>query len=161
MSDLVPPGRYLARVNACALVETKGGDERVAVEFVIAEGEFTGQFVVTRYGFASDKQTDLTFSQLRHMGWVGTDLSAVSLDPEAVHTINVRHKVDDGKTYVDALVQTGGVSKYALDPHKAKAFAARMAERVKAYDAKNGGTPRPPASYQKPASRHADDDIPF
>lgn len=162
MSEIVPAGRYVARVNGSALVETKSGEEKFAVEFVIVEGDHAGSYVVARYGFSSDAQTDLTFSQLRHMGWVGTDLSRVTLDPNALHTINVKHRVVDGKVFVDALVQTGGVSKFELAPEKAKSFAARMAARVKAYDAKNGAAHPPPAALRAPAQREpGDDDIPF
>jgi len=132
MSEHTPEGGYQATVNAYALTESKNGDEQYVVEFRLPSGDL----VTARYGFKTDKQTDFTFAQLRALGWKGDDLAAVALDTETKHSIAVKHEQgNDGKTYVSASVNTGGVGRFALAPEKAKSFADRMRERVRAFDA--------------------------
>ena len=148
MSDLIPPGLYNATIRAYALTETLAHEERFKVEFVVSDGEWQGQYVVADYGFKEGAQEKLTFEQLRAIGWKGVDLSSVQLDTESVFQITVKHDTNpaDGKTKARALVRTGGVEKYALDANRAKAFAAKMRQRVAAYDAQNGA----PASTATP-----------
>ena len=160
MSDrfILPEGNYAARVHAHALTADKNsGNERYTVEFVVSTGECVGEFARARYGFTSDAQTELSISQLRALGWRGNDFSNVELDTDKEFSIRVKHsfgKGEDGqeKTYVDALVNTGGVEKFALPPDRAKAFAAKMKARVAAFDAANGGPPKTAARAAAPAT---------
>lgn len=160
MSDVtVPEGNHTARVQGHALTEQKDGQERYVVEFAIVGGDFSGEYVRARYGFKSDAQTDLTISQLRALGWKGTDFTNVNLDTEKDFSIKVKHTVgEDGKLYVDALVNTASVERFALAPDKARAFAARMKAKVAAYDAQNGapaGTATPPRTAAPTQTRQA------
>lgn len=134
------------------LAETKSGDEQVSVEFRLPDGNLA----TARYGFKTDKQFAFTMSQLRALGWAGRDFTKLDFDTSALHTVVVKHTVSDrdGQTYADVTVRTGGVEKYALDQDKARAFAARMAAKVSAYDAQNGApaqTSGPRASVAQPA----------
>ena len=130
--EFLAEGAHQAQVNACALTETKGGEEQITVEFKTSSGDL----VQAKYGFKTDKQFDFSMSQLRALGWKGDDLSTVVLDAERTHSITVKHDVgNDGKTYVSATVNTGGVSRFALPPERAKTFAEKMKARVQAFDA--------------------------
>jgi hypothetical protein len=155
------------------------GKEQFAIGFEIVEGPDTGKRITWYGGFVSDEATDYTIGTIKKCGWTGSDLSNVELVEEPVRIL-IEYETYEGKTRakVKAVGANGGGFK-TMDPVQAKSFAAKMANRVKAFDMKHGTGPKPttgsrPAA-QRPSSNGrvptppneygpaagADDDIPF
>jgi hypothetical protein len=170
---MLDAGNYRARAIEAALGETETGKEQVAVQFTLLDLE--GQ-TITWYGYFTDKTLETTFKALRTAGWKGqdltdlTDLCAPAETPEV--TLVVEHETytnpESGESKTRARVRwvngTGGLAlKKALDPNKAKAFAARMRGQLAAFDR---GTPKPQTNGQKSHASDVEpspfnDDIPF
>jgi hypothetical protein len=183
---MLDAGTYRAKAAEAALGETETGKEQIAVRFDLLDLE--GQSI-TWFGYFTEKTTESTIKALRTAGWKGSDLMDLSdlCNPETtpeVHLV-VEHESytnpQTGQTKVQAKVRwvngSGGLAlKKALDPNKAKAFAARMKAQVAAYD-RSAGTPAPKAKPQQrrpadgPPMEHleqqsggapgGEDDIPF
>lgn len=146
------------------------GKEQFAIAFKILEGADTNK-TITWYGtFASDAAFEYTVKQIKKCGWTGSDLSTAELAEEPV-SILIEDEEFEGKvrTKVKAVGSGGGGVKQ-MDPNRARTFALKMQQRIKAFDAKNGtgssatkpttrqqnGGQRTPAANDDPG-----DDIPF
>jgi hypothetical protein len=161
---MLDAGTYRAKAVEAALGETDTGKEQVAVQFRLLDFE---PQTITWYGYFTEKTTESTFRALRTAGWKGQDLMDLSdlcapAETPEVHLV-VEHETytnTAGETKTQAKVRwvngTGGLAiKKALDPNKAKAFAARMKGQFAAYDAQSkNGSPKPAA---KPAKGHGPD----
>lgn len=160
------PGTYRARSIEGALGVTSGGKEQVAVRFDLLD--FPGQ-TITWFGYFTEKTTDSTFRALRTAGWAGSDLSDLSdlADPEGPEVwLVIEHETYENKTSarVRWVNSAGGMAlKSPLLGDQAKAFAARMRERVAAFDALSNQQAKPGAAPARaaPAPAAVDDDIPF
>lgn len=150
---MLDAGTYRARAIEAALGETDTGKEQIAVRFSLLDLE--GQ-EITWYGYFTDKTLETTFKALRTAGWKGQDLSDLAdlCNPETPEvTLVVEQEEYEGK--VRARVRwvngAGGLAlKKALDPNKAKAFAARMKGQIVAFDRTSGA---PKASTSKAATK--------
>jgi hypothetical protein len=172
---MLDAGNYRARAIEAALGETETGKEQVAVQFQLLDLEQT----ITWYGYFTDKTLETTFKALRTAGWKGQDLTDLSdlcapaETPEV--TLVVEHETytnpETGESKTRARVRwvngTGGLAlKKALDPNKAKAFAARMRGQLAAFD-RSSGAPKPQANGRQhaadsePSPFTGDDEIPF
>jgi hypothetical protein len=171
---MLDAGTYRARAIEAALGETETGKEQIAVQFQLLDLE--GQ-QITWYGYFTEKTLETTFKALRTAGWKGQDLTDLSdlcapAETPEVHLI-VEHETYEnpqtGETKTRARVRwvngTGGLAlKKALDPNKAKAFAARMRGQIVAFDRSSGapkanGVAKPHPADAEPSPFN--DDIPF
>lgn len=101
---MIPAGSYQARVAQRGWDKTKAGAAQYAVEFEVTHGREMYTRVLLRVTF-SENAAKIAVEQLRRLGWRGVDLS--TLDAAALperHTIEVTHRVVDGKTYADVNV---------------------------------------------------------
>lgn len=176
---ILDAGKYRAQAIEAALGETDTGKEQVAVRFRLLDIE--GQ-EITWYGYFTDKTTESTFKALRTAGWKGQDLSDLS-DLEAQDTpevtLVIEHEADqqgNPRAKVRWVNGTGGLAlKKALDPNRAKTFAARMKAQLVAFD-QGAGTPKAAPKRngaddgehdperldrRSRAEGHGPDDIPF
>jgi hypothetical protein len=149
------------------------GKEQFAIAFKILDGADQGRTITWFGTFASDAAFEYTVKQIKKCGWTGSDLTAVELSSEPV-SILIEDEEFEGKvrTKVKAVGNGGGGIKQ-MDQNRAKSFAAKMAQRIKAFDVKNGtGAPaarptqqrqsipqRPPQQWSGEGSD--DSDIPF
>jgi hypothetical protein len=157
---MLDAGTYRAKAIEAALGETDTGKEQIAVRFSLLDCE---NQEITWYGYFTDKTLETTFKALRTAGWKGQDLMDLSdlcgrEDAPEVFLV-VEHETYEGKTTAKVrwVNGAGGLAlKKALDPNKAKTFAARMKGQIAAFD-RSAGTPKP-----APAKNgHGPDDIPF
>jgi hypothetical protein len=155
---MLDAGTYRAHAIEAALGETDSGKEQIAVRFKLLDVE--GQ-EITWYGYFTEKSTEITLKALRTAGWKGSDLMDLSdlCAPDSTPEVYivVEHETYEGKTSakVKWVNGAGGLAlKKALDPNKAKTFAARMRGQIAAFD-RSAGTPKPAPARQQP-----DDDGP-
>jgi hypothetical protein len=172
---MLDAGTYRARAIEAALGETETGKEQIAVQFQLLDLEAQQ---ITWYGYFTEKTLETTFKALRTAGWKGQDLTDLSdlcapVETPEVHLV-VEHETYEnpqtGETKTRARVRwvngTGGLAlKKALDPNKAKIFAARMKGQIVAFDQGSGapktnGAARPPPPAEE-QSTFNNDDIPF
>lgn len=177
---MLDAGTYRAHAIEAALGETDTGKEQVAVRFSLLDHENTE---ITWYGYFTEKTAPVTLKALRTAGWRGTDLMDLSdlCNPDSTPEVFlvVEHEEYEGKTSAKVrwVNGAGGLAlKKALDPNKAKVFAARMRGQIAALDAaakqNGGGAARPPARpasftdvpqdvLDAQAGSNGGDDIPF
>jgi hypothetical protein len=165
-TSILPQGKYQAQAVEAALGETDTGKEQVAVRFKLLDPIEGCQDSITWYGYFTDKTLETTFKALRTAGWKGQDLSDLSdlesqSTPEVV--LVVEHEADQ-QNQVRAKVRwvngTGGMAlKKALEPDKAKVFAAKMRGQLAAFDQRSS-LPKADATPKGKAAP-AGDDIPF
>jgi len=143
--------------------------------------------VITHTLWITDKTMERVVKSLRHMGWVGDDISDLSSVGSQLCQIEVVTEDYNGRGYpkvawINANESTGGGGvQPRMDPAQAKAFAARMRGQVIAVGGGkasapaqrgSGGAPkssqgalppRPPAGYvpEQPAATGTDDDLGF
>lgn len=181
MTTLLDPGTYRARAVEGALGTTSKGKEQVAVKFDLLD--FPGQ-TITWFGYFTDATTNSTIRALRTAGWKGTDLSDLTdlSNPETPEVwLVIEHDTYEGKTTAKVrwVNSAGGLAmKNSMDSGQAKIFAARMRDKVAAFDAvakqqgaavpmtRNGARSRddgPPADVieQQAGGAPDTDDIPF
>ncbi|HVO30759.1 MAG TPA: hypothetical protein VMV18_08485 [bacterium] len=159
-------GTYKAKASTWALAESSKGTPEVAVEFVLTHPDMQGRSI-TWHGYLSEKTFNRTVESLRYCGWKGDDLSDLSgLDANEVSLV-VENEEYEGETHprVKWVNRAGGLAvKAPMSGDKAKAFAASMRERVRAFDAAKGNKPAPSnggrPSYQEDTPP-PNDDIPF
>jgi hypothetical protein len=165
---MLDAGTYRAKAREAALGETDAGKEQVAVLFDLLD--LQGQ-TINWYGYFTEKTEQSTIKALRTAGWTGTDLLDLSgLCPGSVEVyLVVEHETytnpTTNETKTTAKVRwvngAGGLSlKKALDPNKARAFAARMKGQITAYD-RAAGTPKAPAPKRAPVTTPDDEQSPF
>ncbi len=170
---MLDAGTYRAKAIEAALGETETGKEQVAVRFQLLDSAEQ----ITWFGYFTEKTTESTFRALRTAGWKGQDLMDLAdlCAPAETPEVNlvVEHETytnpETGQTKTQAKVRwvngTGGLSlKKALDPNKAKVFAARMKGQLAAFD-RSAGTPKPTAAPHaadaEPSPFSGGEDIPF
>lgn len=179
--DLIPEGHYRAKARAGSwgLGKTSTGKEQIAVLFDLPDL----QRDIPWYGFFSDGAFDRTLESLRHMGWLGNDLTELEnagggLDTNDV-SITIKHELYEGRkrarvAWVNAA--GGALLKQRLEGQELQSFAQRMKAKIlqagagKPPPAAQAGAKAPPAAQRqaasKPASRppeppHTADDLPF
>lgn len=169
---MIAEGKYKARPTAWGLSESKNGSEQFAIGFEILDGPEAGS-TITWYGsFANDMAVDISIKSIKACGWTGSDLSNVDLPGTEVELVIVHDEYPKGSGKMSAKVKFingPGQGIKHMDAAKGKAFALKMQQRIKAFDAKNG-TPAAPAArpangqrppQQPPPSYSDDSDIPF
>lgn len=152
-AEILAPGNYRGRSIEAAIGEAGTGTVQVAIRFAFLD--FSEQSV-TRvwYGYFTDAAQEGTIKAMRTAGWRGvdiTDLSSLSADadpqpPEVI--LVVQHEPDQAGVMRDRIrwvnaATGGGMLKKKLEGEALTAFAAKMREAVKVYDAKTkmaGGT---------------------
>jgi hypothetical protein len=177
MAAILDAGTYRARATEATLGITQGGKEQVAVRFALEPG--LAQASIVWWGYFTEKTTVPTFKALRAAGWKGTDLADLS-DLASPNTPEVElvivHEANEAgemRARVRWVNDAGGVALAAIDPNKAKVFAAKMRGALAVFD-KEAGTPAPtkrPPPPRAPAvpqevidaqeNQHSTDDIPF
>lgn len=138
----INPGTYRATALDASLGVTSTGKEFVAVNFRLIDApEVTLQY----RGFFTEKTAERTIESLRYCGWKGTDLETISFPAGN----EVMLDVQDDSYEKDGVLKThskvawvnsaarGPSVKNALDPAKAKVFAAKMKGAIVAFDQKN------------------------
>jgi hypothetical protein len=141
---------YTARADSWVLGKSSTGKEQVAVSFTILTEGATHQRL-TWYGYFTDATFDRTVESLRICGWQGDDLADLQgLDAEEVSLVvadeEYEGKVNARVLWVNKLTQ-GPAVKSVLEGDEARAFAASMRDRVRAFS----------AAAKKPASKPAGD----
>lgn len=167
---MIPVGNYKAKGVEGALGRTSSGKEQLAVLLEIISGDFAGE-QFTWYAHFSDKTIERDFESLRHLGWVGDDLTDLTgIDANEV-SIKIEHEEGtDGKVrprvrWINAN-GAGLAMKDRMDAQAARAFAARMRTAAAASRAR-GGAPQqrtqqvPRRQTQDEPSPFGGDDIPF
>lgn len=165
---------YQARAVQGQLGETAGGKPEVAVSFdILTEGATHAQ--LTWHGYFTEATEERTIESLRIAGWKGDDLSVFSEgfafpDDAPEVSLVVEDETYEGKLYtkVQWVNRAGGAAvKTPLVGDKAKAFAAAMKEKFRAFDAANGKRTARPAPSKPAADKRpeppplTDADIPF
>lgn len=141
MSNLIPPGRYLARATSSRFdtIQTTGS-ELIRVNFQITDGEYQGR-IVRWDGFFTEKAEEKTKKALATMGFAPASQAdwltlceehadASSIFPAEVQ-LKLEHKPgNNGQTYLEVayIDPPGGpgASRNPVDVQQKKAFAARM-----------------------------------
>lgn len=166
MSDLMPPGHYLARGVVALLSETRAGQPQAAATIVILEEGPWSNTQMAWFGPLGDhveeKHRIRTIESLRHLGWTGDDLSENPLPGIGTLDVSVEVKHEEYQGVVRAKVawinKPGASFAKPLEVNKAKAFAAQMkglVAKVKAgAGAAGAGSGAAPASsvYGRPAA---------
>lgn len=134
-------GRYKGRAAGAALGFSSGGTQQIAVSLSPSEGPFAGD-AITWYGFFTPDAQEMTFRQLRTLGWTGDDLTDLTgIDANEV-SFTVKSEEYQGKVRqkVAGIFPLGGVVlKDRMSPEQAKAFAAQM--KGAAIASRNGTSP--------------------
>lgn len=159
---------YRAKAKEWTLSETKQGAPMVVVLFdVLTEG--ATEKSLTWRGLFTEKTVDRTIESLRYCGFEGDDLLTLEgLDKNEVDLV-VEDELYEGKTYarVQWVNKPRNLSvKTVLEGDKAKAFAAEMKARFRAFDAGSGkrtSAPKQAASGPKTPEPPplTDADMPF
>lgn len=155
---MIPEGKYKARPTAWGLSESKNGNEQFAIGFEIVEGSEVGSTITWYGGFSNDEATEITIKGIKACGWTGSDLSNVDLPGTEVELV-IRHETYNGQTRAKVKFINGpGQGIKQMDPNRAKSFALKMQQRIKAFDAKNGtgssAQAQKPANGQRPPARY-------
>lgn len=160
MANLLDAGTYRARSISAALGTTNGGKPQVAVKFSLLD--FPGESI-TWFGYFTESTENSTLRALRTAGWTGEDLSDLAelQNPEGPEVwLVIEHETYENKTRAKVrwVNSAGGLAmKNAMEGDAAKTFAARMKDKVRAFDAvakATGGKPAP-----KPAPRTSGTDL--
>jgi hypothetical protein len=177
MSNLLPPGTYLARAVQqevdgtfvfAQFSESSNGNEQAQIQFEIAEGEHAGRKLLW-WGSFSDNAFEITMKALRVMGFKGTNL--LELPTQSIEQeVNLVVIHDDYGGTTKAKVQWvnspngGGGTKVSksVDGDKLRMFAAKMAARAAKFPEVQGQ----PAAARAPATGGrdlgiGDDGVPF
>lgn len=171
---MIAEGKYKARPIAWGLSESKNGHEQFAIGFEIIDGQ-PGDTITWYGGFSNDQATDITIKGIKACGWTGSDLSNVDLPGTEVQLVIIHEEYPAGSGKVNPRVKFingPGQGIKQMDPNKQKAFALKMQQRIKAFDAKNGapaarsapapyGTSGHGANAKHTAPQDDDSDIPF
>lgn len=163
MSDLMPPGHYLARGVVALLSETKAGQPQAAATVVILEEGPWSNTQMPWFGPLGDhveeKHRIRTIESLRSLGWTGDDLSENPLPGIGTLDVSVEVKHEEYQGVVRARVawinKAGATFAKPIEANKGKAFAAQMKgliAKVKATGGSGGASGgAPAATAAKPA----------
>lgn len=142
----------------------------VAVSFKVKDTDGVEKFMQWR-GFFTDKTEERTIEALRYLGFTGDDVSVLvdrgggELDKNEVELV-VEDEKYEGKIYprVQFINKPRGATvKTKLEGDKAKVFAAKLKEKFRLHDAKEGkrvGSKPAPSGPPEPPPLD-DADIPF
>lgn len=130
MSNLIPEGKYRARVKTADFGFTSGGTEQVQVIFDLLDPDYDGR-TVPWWGYFSEKTAERTMQSLRYCGWKGDDVTNLDGISDNEVEIEVEHNTYNGKTNARVAwvnrVGGGGISvKSPMADAQRKAFAQRM-----------------------------------
>lgn len=152
-------GRYTGRAVGSALGFSSNGKQQIAVALSPSEGPFAGDSI-TWYGYFTDAAHEITFRQLRTLGWHGDDLTDMTgIDANEV-SFTVKSEEYDGKTRqkVAGIFPLGGVVlKDRMSPEQAKTFAAQMRGAAVASRAGTAPTPKPKGKAMREPGDDTDD----
>jgi hypothetical protein len=179
---MIPAGKYLAKITGATFGVSSNGNEQIAVQFEIADGDQAGQSIAY-VGTFTDAAIEYTTEALRATGWEGDDLAEIpdlavagKLGP---CEIVVQHETYEGKQrarirFVNRV--GGGRFKFKegteLQGGELKSFAARMKSAFRG-GAPSRSAPRSNGSASQPrgggSAGHddrrppppVDDDLPF
>jgi hypothetical protein len=160
---------YAAQAESWTLGRSSTGKEQVAISFLVLTEGATHERL-TWYGYFTEHTFDRTVETLRTCGWQGDDLSDLSgVEQNKVSLVVVDEDFEGKVTARVAWVnRTGGGPsvKEVLEGNEAKAFAAAMKDRVRAWSAANKSkapAAKTPASLRTPEPPpHTDEDnLPF
>lgn len=164
---------YLAHAASCFFGRASTDTIQIGAHMTIDDGEFAGGGIAW-IGFFTDATSDRTIESLRHMGWVGDDLSELdNLDADGCSRLLPKQvelvcepELYDGTTrlkvrWVNAASAGRLTFKSQLSAGDLKAFAAQMRGQIR-----NGArvkSPAQPAAQRQThsASKHGDDDLPY
>jgi hypothetical protein len=136
-------GRHLGDLGENA--ETSTGKEQVAVlfDFLDVPGK-----TLTWYGYWTEATWERTIETLRTCGWTGNeidDLSELSGETPEVFVV-LDHEPDQNgamRERIKWVNKTNGLAmKKALDPARAKEFAARAKAQILMFDQTHGTKPK-------------------
>lgn len=161
--QLIAPGKYKAKPIKWGTGESGTGTPYIAVQFELPSGE-----TITWWGYVTERSIDRVIESLRYCGWWGHELA--KMGEEGMGTkepiIVVEHEEYNGEVrdrvrWVNSGergVSVGG----GMDAQTERAFAARMAQAARAFDAerKHTGQARQ-TSGSLDAGNSFDDEIPF
>src|SRR6266403_2415299 len=87
MADELLKGRFRAKGKTWDFGTTEKGNDQIAVELEIIEGDEKGRRL-TWYGYFTDKTEERTIESLRILGWTGDNLADVKdLDANEVEIV--------------------------------------------------------------------------
>lgn len=150
---MIPEGNYKAKKVGGAFGYSKNDKEQAAILFELVDaGEHTGA-QMTWHGYFTDRTEERTLKTLKGLG-VADDFSNIGEASDVECSLKIKHEEYEGKVSAKiAFVNFGGglaLAKPMTDDQR-KAFAARMAAKVKA-----AGAPapaRPTHGYLPPTQR--------
>jgi hypothetical protein len=130
---MINPGRYAARAVATELGLTKGGNDQIAVELELADGEHSGERIVW-YGYFTEKTAKRTVESLRICGWNGDDIAASPLPGLGSREVEIVVEMEDDlegvpRARVRWINRAGGAGiamKTPMDDARKRQFAASM-----------------------------------
>lgn len=163
MSDLIPPGHYLARGVVAFLSETKAGQPQAAATIVILEEGPYSNTQMPWFGPLGDhveeKHRIRTIESLRSLGWTGDDLSENPLPGIGSLDVSVEVKHEEYQGVVRARVawinKAGATFAKPIEANKGKAFAAQMKGLIAKVKAGSGGGSSGAAPAQPASGRPA------
>ena len=71
---MIAIGKYNAKVTAISFGRASTGNEQIAIQFEILDGEFAGENIAY-LGTFTENSIEYTTNALRAVGWLGDDLS--------------------------------------------------------------------------------------
>lgn len=134
------------------------GTEQIAVALSPSSGPSAGDSI-TWYGFFTESAQEITYRQMRTLGWAGDDLSDLSgLDTNEVSfTVKTENYQGKDRQKVAGIFPLGGVVlKNEMTPEQLKAFAAR--QKGNAIASRNGSTSTPKSKPKGKPMREPGDD---
>jgi hypothetical protein len=152
---MIAAGYYDAQITAHGLIaddDNQANPVQYAIEFEIAdEGPHQGDSI-TWFGYFSDAAFPYTIEKLRRAGFVGTDLRNLARADDKPVRIGIKHETYQGQIRAKVTSIGGGsiVASRQVSTDKAAAFACKMEQRIKAWDAK-AGSPSPRSAGTRPA----------
>lgn len=152
---MIAIGKYNAKVTAISFGRASTGNEQIAIQFEILDGEFAGENIAY-LGTFTENSIEYTTNALRAVGWLGDDLSelpGLAADGKLSEAqIVVRHEEYEGqmRARIKFVNPPGGgrfTFKDQIEGNDLRSFSARMKSAFRGGVPAGGGS-RPPAQRQ-------------
>jgi hypothetical protein len=136
---------------------SSNGNEQIAVDLAITQGEHAGTRVTWIGSFASESAIEITMRQFRQLGARCQDGSIMDMHGLGVPEVDIRIDLEEygGQTRQRVSILSGFSFRRTLDA----AGLARLDKRLRAMSAAKGAAPR--ASVTPPDADTGGNDIPF